>query len=342
MKATLPILALLAGAVIGWFFHNLAAEPQGNDIAATKPGSEMGVPHKEHEALVGRFEKEIKLLKATVEAERKKSKNAETGDDELKDELAKLKKANDEMKAQLGDVDAKNAERMVKIEERFKKLSGMGISALVANNEIGKLVADLLQQGQSGRDAVLALLNSEDDGEKMLGVVLMLQGMASVESIDPLAEMALTGDESMRAMASQVLLRMDDKEAVPALERIVAQTEDEGVKVNSLFGLARQGHTQGVQQLVDYYNDENSQHADVLTQSLLILRNPESQPLIDAVVQRHADRGESTRNAIGEAAIGFYAHVKTPSARQSLQNMVDDPNASASLRQQAQDALNNM
>ena len=45
---------------------------------------------------------------------------------------------------------------------------------------------------------------------------------------------------------------------------------------------------------------------------------------------------------VGEAAIGYYAHVKTPAARQALQSMVDDPNASAQLRQQAQDALNNM
>ncbi len=341
MKASLPILTLVVGAIIGWGGHNLVADGTDDRIDSQDSEQMVGMTQAEHMEIVGRLKKTIAALKGDAQESRSAARVAKTENSALLAELKKVKGENAEMTARVDAGDLKKKERMAAIEDRFKKLRGKGIGALISNNEIGKLVADLLQEGPQGQAAVLALLASEDGDEQMLGVVLMLQGMASVESIDPLTKMALeNGDETMKAMASQVLMRMDDKEAGAALEKLVAETKDEGVKVNSLFGLARQGNKNGVQQLLDYYNDENSKHADVLTQSFFVLTNPESQPLIDAAVARFADNGnDSERARINAAAVKYYGHVKTPASRRALENLANDPNVSVRVKEKARAAM---
>ena len=343
MKQLIPIFTLLVGLAIGWFSAGLGQSGGENELDSGKGDNDrtISVPKSEYDALVEKNRKQVTTLKKELAVARDGENAATAENSKLRGEIDDLRKIKEEWDLAKEEVEKARAKRMAAIEKRFKSLSSMGIQALVANNEIGKLVADLLQEGERGHQAVMALLQSSDDDEKMLGVVLMLQGMASEKSIDPLKDLALTGgDETMRAMASQALLRMNDEAAVKAMETIVAETKDEGVKVNSLYGLARNGHEQGVQQLVDYYNDPNSAHADVLTQSLLILRNPEAQPLIDAVVNKYKDRDEDVKNRVGEAAVAYYKHVNNQGSRQALQNIVDDPSASAKLRQMAQDALN--
>ncbi len=343
MKTPLPVIALILGVALGWAVHSFSLSTGDSELDTSHIEQKDMVLASEYDAVVAKYRRQVVALKKSLQIAREQEAASTTKQDELYAEVLKLREDNAAMKEVLAGDDAKKAKRMADIESRFKSLAAKGSEALISSNEIGKLVGDLLQEGQKGRDAVLALLTSEDEDEKMLGVMLMLQGMASVESIDPLKDMALgAGDETMQRMASQVLMRMEDKEAESALEKIVAETKNEGVKVNSLFGLAKQGNAKGVQQLLDYYNDPNSKHRGVLSGSFLILRNPESQPLIDAVVAKYKNRDENERIKINEAAIGYYGHVKTPRARTALQRMADDPSVSARIRQMAQDTLNGM
>ena len=343
MKNSAALVCLVLGIVLGWGGSAfLSSSDTGEGDLSTDSSSEPGISVSAHEEQMSALGRSLAAVKADLHQSREAQRTAELRTAQLEEEVASLRswkeKYEDLVKASAGQ----QKERLAAIEKRFAALKVQGLAALVSSNEIGKLVADLLQIGEAGHEAVLALLKSEDESEQMLGLVLMLQGMAGADSVDPLKDLALNGeDDTMRALASQALMRMDGREAIPALENIVANSRDEGVRVNSLYGLARQGHKEGIRQLLEYYTNPESRFADSLNNAFLMLKNPDAQPLVDAVVDRFKDRDEAARERVGLAAVRFYKQAGTPEARQALQQIVADPSSSNTLRQAAQDALNN-
>lgn len=346
MSRAIPVITLVLGVALGFLMADQIASRNEADLEKNQSAEgEDLVERAEFDAEIATLKKDLAAAKKSADAAFERENKATNDVARLEDELARIQgelaTAKGDLQAQATAKSDDRKERLARIEKRFEELKGKGLQTLVATNAIGKLIADLQAEGDVGREAVHALLASEDTDERNLALTLMMQGMADIESIDPLKDIAMNDeDELSMRLASQALMRIegDDERITTALQSLVDDADDPGVKVNSMFGLLMRG--QGIEQAVGFFNDKENDGTMrmALGQSVFLLKNrPEVLPLVDAVF---ADaRGGKSEAGFAKAAIDYYGSVKTPEARSRLETMAGDQSLSAELRNQAAEAL---
>ncbi|MCB9831441.1 MAG: HEAT repeat domain-containing protein [Planctomycetes bacterium] len=340
MNRLFPILTLIVGVAVGVLAGLKAGADPERDL--------HGVKNAAGEDLVARseFEAELNREKADRELAQKSAKEAFEREKWMKEDAERLSAEIRDLKdklalqdVELAKIANERAERLTRIAERFKTMKGKGLQNLVTTNELGKFIADLRLEGDVGRKAVLDLLRSDDEEERRLAATLLMQGMADDEAIEPLREVALHDeDELSKRLASQALLRLEGDGVVPTLEELVANADDEGVRVNSMYGLLMRG--KGVDEAIAYMKDESKSGMmkQALGSAVFILQDrPEVQPLVDLMVKDSRGKGHEVGTV--QAAIAYYKKIATPGAVAALQQLAADPNLGAELKGEAAKAL---
>ncbi len=249
----------------------------------------------------------------------------------LKSQLDALLVAKDE------DVTEHNS-KVASVVDLIAKLKEKGeISAILGGAEMTDLVAKIKSLGEEGIKAMNEMLNSEDAADRILAAQLLMN-FDDPSSIAPLESMAMEDDDEMaKRWASQALLRMKSEGIEKTLRNLVENADDPGVKVNSLFGLCKEGNDWGLQNAIDFVKDDGQSDAlkSAFLGGILMLKSDGVSPIVDSLVDLHPDSDATMR-----AAIRFYKNLGTPLGTARLQSMSANGNLPAAIRTAALAALN--
>jgi HEAT repeat protein len=224
------------------------------------------------------------------------------------------------------------------LETRFGKLAPLREGALGAA-DFHKLV-EQLKKGGAKSIAYLAdkLMNSKDPNERFLAAALM--GGLGDPAVIPHLGKALEVDEAgmVRRMASNALALMKHADGLPALRAALASDKDWGVRVNSAYGIAKLGQSDGEKALEDLYYSKETQAgyqvfvfgalADVATQA--------SVPFFRKIL------GEKTELGFQLGAIGVLEKLKVVDAIPDLNRIAGDANYDVSVRDAARKAADSL
>ncbi|MCR4317588.1 MAG: HEAT repeat domain-containing protein [Planctomycetes bacterium] len=161
----------------------------------------------------------------------------------------------------------------------------------LAKNEIGAygtpewraLVKKLETQDRTVVVPVLAGKLANGSVFERFAAAAVMEGLGWEENIPHLSS-ALQRDQDplVRRMSSHALAFTDSPNVVPALEQALANDAEEGVRVNSAFGLAKQEQQSGIDYIKALAIDENANPQMRLgaIQSMLIIPNEQFKPAV--------------------------------------------------------------
>ena len=218
---------------------------------------------------------------------------------------------------------------------KIETLRGNGFRAFLSPGATSDIVADLKALGPPGLDLLRGLLASEDPADRFLAAKL-LEDLGDPAAVPDLRKAAADSDEQVANMASHALALMGGPEALGALRSLLEGEPGVGVRVNSLFGLARAGDPMGIQQSLAYLQDTNNsgEMRAALTNGFLVLDDPRVMPVIDHIATNLRQNEAGMR-----AVIAYYQRVGSAVARNRLQDLANDPALSAASRAAASAAL---
>ena len=346
MKALAPVIALVVGLAVGYGISaGLGGDAESTisqDIKAQLEATrgDLRTAHAERDDVrsrVGRMEEENQLLKRDLE----RSRTAARG---FEERLAKLGEERAEL---LSRVKAEAKDSEIRAKEVMAKLETMkegGIQAMFLNKSaMNSIIADLKALGDAGVDGLMEFLKSDDVEARMVAAAVLTE-LGDPRAVGALEDSALNdSDQTVKHMAARALMMMDGPEALPVLHNLAKNAPDEGVRVNSMFGLCRRGDEAGILTARAYFNDEKSN--DGMKKALagsvvgLLHGNPKMEGLVDDIFTQAA---EHKAGGIMEAAVGYYKSVGTDSARRRLEGMVANPALDQKLRDAAKQALSEM
>ncbi|MCA9322073.1 MAG: hypothetical protein KDB53_15125 [Planctomycetes bacterium] len=320
---TIAIMVLVLGFGAGFLTKGLLADPPTpEDLGSTQSRLEQALADAgesrklsdELRVTVGRLEKELDLARSDLA-------QARTSQSATDERIAAMMREKDEMLARMAGLEDQRNATIESVMERLAALRGKGLQNLIATGQIGSLVAELKALGDNGTRAVLSLLESSDVDDRVLGATILMN-MDEPASVGPLEKMALDDESELAAaMASQALMRMDNDAAVPALLNIVENGKHEGAKVNSLFGLCRHDHADGIEKTLAYLRDDEKSRAmkQALSGGLLMLDSPKVMPLIDEVSANDKFLFDDQASSM---IVAYYKKVGSNQARDRLRAML--------------------
>lgn len=99
-------------------------------------------------------------------------------------------------------------------------------------------------------------------------------------------------DDFVRRCSSNVLARMEKPAANAALREAMQNDKDWGVRVNSAYGLAKNGDRDGLDTLVGYYDSQEAREFRVsILQAIADVAEPSTAPLFRKVLSQPSDSG---------------------------------------------------
>ncbi|MAB88752.1 MAG: hypothetical protein CMJ90_04750 [Planctomycetes bacterium] len=318
----LVVLAAVAGGVGAWVFtvgdNDSAGAPSPSeaagsqrDVAARSPASETTPPPAQASVIAAR-------------------------DDRIRDLEAQLREAQgkiEELVAQQASRDAETRATLEMVMARIAALRKQGVGALIDQAAVAALVADLRSLGEAGFQAVVGLLGSDDADERMVATQL-LKGLGDPRAVQLLWDALSDPDATVQTLASHALCFMDGAGVLEAC-RAGLDSKNDSVRVNSMFGLVRQGDQKGVDLTLAILRDESSPFRGPMIQGVLLLGSESAVPLVDEMQVLFRSNAD-----VMKAAVDFYRRVGTEMARSRLQNIAGDPELPQAIRDLALAALN--
>ena len=140
----------------------------------------------------------------------------------------------------------------------FRELARKGVAAyaqLQAKNH--PLVEEFRRLDGEGIDLLSGLLSEGGDSDRFLAAAMM-EALKDPRAIGPLESAIFDGNAEnvmVQRMSSHALAFLDSEEEIPALERVMKEGSEWGVRINATYGLAKRGHRGAVQQLRQTYRD---------------------------------------------------------------------------------------
>ena len=186
-----------------------------------------------------------------------------------------------------------------------------------------------------GLNLALDLLNSDDPNARFFAAKL-LEDLDDPRAIPDLKKMALEDKNEMaRNMASHALAFMKSDEAIPSLRQLFKESEADGVRINSLAGLAIHKDPAGIRDTVAFLKDKDQKKAyRAAMVGILILPYEHLMPIAAEAVTQFG----SNEPLMG-LVVNYYSQIGTHAARDSLQAIVDNQSMPAAIQQAAQAAL---
>ena len=198
-----------------------------------------------------------------------------------------------------------------------------------------QLISDLRSLGSEGVNLAIGMLSSDNPNLRVMAAKI-LEDLSDPRAVPDLEKMALEdSDEMARNMASHALAFMKSQDAIPALRDLYEKSENLGVRINSLAGLAMQGDPNGIRDTAAYIADENNSRQ--MRQALMGILAVRSDPhLMPVAAQAAQSFGESEQ--LMALIVSYYGNVGAAAAP-ALQAIVDNNSFSAAIREQARQAL---
>jgi HEAT repeat protein len=178
-----------------------------------------------------------------------------------------------------------------KLAERFAALVEKGMDAL-RDPDFKQLAQDLKKAGPKAmEDLAKRLLNAESATERFLAGAL-IETMGDAAAIPFLSE-SLGKDEDLlvRRMTSHALAVIGTEPALGALRAAMAGDSDWGVRVNSAYGVAKQGQPDGLKLLEEAYTSSSTpaEYKLAVYGGLADVAAPSSAPIFRKVLSESTD-----------------------------------------------------
>lgn len=318
----LVVLAAVAGGAGVWVFTS------GDADSATGPPPPAAVDSPRDDVSRSPAAETMTLrTQGTALAER---------DGRIRDLKAQLRVAEERaasLSAQLEARDGKTRATLGAVMARIAELRKQGIGALTDQSTVAALVADLISLGEAGFQAAAELLASDDADERVVATQL-LKGLGDPRAVQLLQDALSDSNTTVQTLASHALCFMDGAGVLDAC-RAGMDSKNDNVRINSMFGLVRQGDQKGVDLTLALLRDENSPFRGPMIQGVLLLTSEPAIPLVDEIRMQFASNAD-----VMNAAIDFYRRVGTALARSRLQNIAGDAALPQAIRDLALAALN--
>jgi HEAT repeat protein len=335
MRIPLPaclFLALVLG--VAGFFIGKAVEADARPAFEAAPvGSEASGTGEPDSGKPASSEKPDPDSDAAADALLAASKRIQELEQQLKtsrDEVADLS-------ASLDDAQGKKAATAATLLAKLEQFRKNGLAAFLAPGATADIISDLKSMGAEGVEMMLELLGSESKEDRFLAAKL-LEDLADPSSIPHLKKAALEdGDTMVANMASHAIALMNNPGGATALHEIVANSPHLGAKINSMFGLCAIGDEKGVEMTRKYMEDDDNPESlkQALGRGILILNTPKVMVIVNLISKEVRAVPE-----VMQMVVSYYARIGTAEARTQLQNLLNDPNLPASVREQTLSALN--
>lgn len=220
----------------------------------------------------------------------------------------------------------------------FRELARKGLGAY-AELQRGNhpLVEEFRRLGGEGIDLLSELLARGGDSDKFLAAAVM-EALKDPRAIGPLVS-AIFDDNAenvmVRRMSSHALAFLDSEEAIPALERVMKDGTEWGVRINAGYGLAKMGHRGAIDHLRQSYRDADE--AIVREQTFAVLAEVAHASYLPLFRER---LGKEETYSIRFVAVRGIAKVGDEASLPLLSAIADDPGEDKALQLEARKAYN--
>jgi hypothetical protein len=160
--------------------------------------------------------------------------------------------------------------------------------------KLRELAADLRAMGDVGTDALLRVLGTGSASSDARRAAAQLAGELQLPQAQPLLQDILANDSDvlLRRAAASALRRLDTPDAVPAMETLLANpAEDRFVRMSAAYGLAQQGNPQGVNGLMQIFEESNAdgRGREMAFRALTSLEDDRSLPFMRSLVTSNVE-----------------------------------------------------
>ncbi len=252
--------------------------PKPAQPAEVSPGPAQ--PRAGEAATVARLEAELEDAKAQL-AERKA-------------EISKLQARIRRFEAKTpggAEVPTPRAAKLVLADLRdLAKTQGLQAYATVGADT--PLLQELKAMGAEGIKVLAKLLRTGNDTERFVAAALM-EKLLDPAAI-PALEGALFGDDQgnilVQRMASHALGKIGGEKAIPALERVLAEGSEWGIRTNAAHSLAQMGRESGIEWIGKAYASQKDATAKLtLLQVMADIGDPSFVPALHAVLEKETE-----------------------------------------------------
>ena len=196
-----------------------------------------------------------------------------------------------------------------------------------------QLVDDLRAMGEVGAQALMRVLSAGTDGDERRAAAQLLGALQVPEALPLLRDiLERDGDVLLRRAAASALRQLGTPEAASAMERILANPEEDRlVRLSAAYGLAGSGRAQGVNALGQIFEEANAdgRGREMAFRALASLNNDRSLPFMRHVLASDGDPSYRLR------AIQYLTANGDRQALGALQVVMQSPNEQASIRDAA-------
>ena len=225
-----------------------------------------------------------------------------------------------------------------KFAERFAEIAKKGLGAY-GSAELRALAADLKKAGPEALKAVIdRLLNAETATERFVAGAL-LEAAGDPSAIAGLSQSLEQDDDLLvRRMSSHALMAIGTEASLPALRAAMSGDKDWGVRVNSAYGVAKQGQPDGAKALEDLYGSSStpSDYRAIVFGALADVASPSSAPIFRKVLT------DSTEIGYLLGAIGAIEKIKDAGSIPDLQRVAGNAALPANVREAAKKAVESL
>ncbi|MBI4568647.1 MAG: HEAT repeat domain-containing protein [Planctomycetes bacterium] len=283
-------------------------------------------------------EEDVRRIAGEVLAAQKEQAGAALTAEEVRrivaEELAKRAAADKPGKDEAAAGGAAGAEAA--LDEKWAKFKVMGLKAF-ESQEFKEWVEALKASGTSYADRFgEALAHGKTNSEKFVAAATM-EALKDPKAV-PYLDNALQNesDNLLRRMVSHALAFIDTPDAIPALERGVADDEP-GVAVNSAFGLAKLGNQTGVDHLLRVGGEKENPMRLAAIQSMMLVKNDQFRPFLWKLLDAEKSAKDPTARILGIHAL---ANNATADDLDRLKGLIEDPAEQPNIKEEARKVYN--
>jgi HEAT repeat protein len=196
-----------------------------------------------------------------------------------------------------------------------------------------EVAADLRAMGEAGTEALARVLAGGTSSEERRTAAQLLGELQDVRALPLLRDVLdKDGDVLLRRAAASGLRRLDAPETVPVLETLMANpADDRFVRMSAAYGLAQQGRVQGVNGLIQIFEEANAdgRGRDMAFRALNSLNDERSLPFMRQVA------ASGTELSYRMQAIKFLTTQADQQSLPALQQIMQSPTEQPSIRDAA-------
>jgi HEAT repeat protein len=216
----------------------------------------------------------------------------------------------------------------------------LGAPAATRWRQTRELAAELKSMGDAGTEALSKVLTAGTGSEERRAAAQLLGEMQDPRALPLLQEVLdKDGDVLLRRAAAAGLRRLGTPDSVPALESLMANTADDRfVRMSAAMGLAQQGRPQGVNGLMQIFDEANTdgRGREMAFRALNSLNDERSLPFMRQVATSNAEPSYRMQ------AIKFLTAQGDQQSLAALQQIMQSPTEQPSIRDAAGQAYSTL